>query len=115
MLSTPGCNGRETAIGTRSVHDREHMKNIEELSSRMSENYRSILRDGSFRIGPAQKALNLYLKYQWARGLIGATATLPHRLDRPLARSGDHPLAAIVEFAKPSPGRQWTTSATTNT
>ena len=55
---------------TRNVDDREHVKNIEELSSRMSEDYRSILRGGSFWIGPAQKALNLYLKYQWARGLI---------------------------------------------
>ena len=60
---------------TRNVDEREHVKNIEELSSRMSEDYRSILRGGSFRIGPAQKALNLYLKYQWARGLI---APPPH-------------------------------------
>ena len=60
---------------TGNVDDHEHLKNIVELSSSMSEEHRSILRGGSFRIGPAQKALNLYLKYQWARGLF---APPPH-------------------------------------
>ena len=47
-----------------------HIKNIETLSSTLSEPYKGILRGGEFRIGTAQKALNLYLKYCWARGVV---------------------------------------------
>ena len=46
------------------------MANIEALSSNLSERYQEILVGGRFRIGAAQKALNLYLKYGWARGII---------------------------------------------
>ena len=46
------------------------MANIEALSSGLSERHREILVEGRFRIGAAQKALNLYLKYAWARGII---------------------------------------------
>lgn len=72
QLTSMGNDYRE---GT--VDDRDHVKNIGELSLRMSTDYRAILRGGSFRIGPAQKALNLYLKYQWARRLIGPPPHCP--------------------------------------
>ena len=47
-----------------------HIKNIKNLSSTLSGRYKGILLDGTFRIGTAQKALNLYLKYCWARGIV---------------------------------------------
>ena len=50
-------------------HER-HLANIERLSSTLSESHGDILLDGTFHIGAAQKALNLYLKYCWARGVV---------------------------------------------
>jgi hypothetical protein len=59
----------------RNVSDDEHNARIEQIRSRMSEEHARILRDGIFRIGPAQKAFNLFLKYQWCAGWI---ARPPH-------------------------------------
>ena len=52
------------------VGEDRHVANIEALSLRLSEHHQEILVDGRFRIGAAQKALNLYLKYAWARRVI---------------------------------------------
>ena len=52
------------------IGDERHLANIEKLSSTLSERHREILLDGKFHIGAAQKALNLHLKYCWARGVI---------------------------------------------
>ena len=52
------------------VSEDRHVANIEALSSELSERHQEILVDGRFRIGAAQKALNLYLKYGWARRMI---------------------------------------------
>ena len=52
------------------VQDDQHIANIEALSSTLSKRHHEILFRGKFRIGIAQKALNLYLKYGWARGII---------------------------------------------
>ena len=52
------------------VNDDRHVANIKALSSGLSECHQKILIDGRFRIGAAQKALNLYLKYGWAREII---------------------------------------------
>ena len=52
------------------VGDLRHLANIKSLSSTLSESHGDILLDGRFHIGTAQKALNLYLKYCWARGLV---------------------------------------------
>ena len=52
------------------VSEDRHVANIKALSSGMSERYGGILKGGKFRIGAAQKALNLYLKYAWAREII---------------------------------------------
>ncbi len=52
------------------VDDVRHTDNIEALSSELSARHDEVLLDGRLRIGTAQKALNLYLKYGWARGLI---------------------------------------------
>ncbi len=54
----------------KPVDENRHLANIQRLSSTLSQNHADILLDGTFRIGTAQKALNLYLKYGWARGNI---------------------------------------------
>ena len=56
--------------GAERVGEERHLANIDRLSSTVSENHGDILLGGTFRIGAAQKALNLYLKYCWARGIV---------------------------------------------
>ena len=56
--------------GAERVSDERHLANIKRLSSTLSESHGDILLDGTFHIGAAQKALNLYLKYCWARGVV---------------------------------------------
>ncbi len=47
------------------VSEKEHEKNIIHLANSISKKYNSYLENGRFRIGTAQKALNLFLKYLW--------------------------------------------------
>jgi hypothetical protein len=66
----------------QSVTDEVHYRNIVNLANTMTEKFRDtgILRCRRFRIGIAQKALNLYLKYLWC---LGDIPTPPHcPLDR---------------------------------
>jgi len=55
--------------------DAAHEDNILALSTSLSTSHRSTLLDGRFRIGSAQKALNLFLKYLWC---IGEVSMPPH-------------------------------------
>ncbi len=62
------------------VSEETHVRNICELSDRISRSHGTILRPdrhggGRFRIGLAQKALNLWLKYMWC---LGEIPTPPH-------------------------------------
>jgi hypothetical protein len=60
-------------IGERyktTVEESKHLINIQELSDTLSSDFESCLEKGRFRIGIAQKALNLYLKYLWCVGII---------------------------------------------
>ena len=69
--SLRGClNSRLEEYRAERVSEDRHVANIDALSSGLSDRYQEILIDGRFRIGTAQKALNLYLKYGWARGMI---------------------------------------------
>ena len=52
------------------VSEETHIKNILELSTQLSASHVGILQGNRFRIGAAQKALNLYLKYLWCIGKI---------------------------------------------
>jgi hypothetical protein len=54
------------------VDDDYHIKNIEHLADTLSKEFKPahILVNDRFRIGSAQKALNLYLKYLWCAGQI---------------------------------------------
>lgn len=63
------------------VTEEQHCQNINDLAKRLTENYKPILRKERFRIGIAQKALNLYLKNLWCLGEIATPP--PHcPLDR---------------------------------
>ena len=47
------------------VSENKHRKNIIALANTISCKHKIYLRNGRLRIGTAQKALNLYLKYLW--------------------------------------------------
>lgn len=55
-----------------------HMENISRLSHQISEDYKDILDGGRFKIGAAQKALNMYLKYLWCLNMIPPKPEPPH-------------------------------------
>lgn len=57
------------------VNAAQHLVNIVRLAAVMTATHKNDLRDGTMRIGPAQKALNLNLKYLWCLGRI---AMPPH-------------------------------------
>ena len=59
-----------SAVYQAPVPDERHVANIEALSGRITTAHRGVLRGSRFRIGPAQKALNLFLKYLWCLGRI---------------------------------------------
>jgi hypothetical protein len=59
------------------VPDEQHERNIDELAETLSTRHERVLAKGRFRIGCAQKALNLYLKYLWCFGEIGTPPQCP--------------------------------------
>ncbi|MGA9852034.1 MAG: hypothetical protein WBR15_03810 [Gammaproteobacteria bacterium] len=61
-------NLRETY--TQQITDLQHFANIEKLADEISNEHRVCLNNGRFRIGCAQKSLNLYLKYLWCLAKI---------------------------------------------
>jgi len=64
----------------RVVTEDEHCQNIANLRDTLDEKHSDsgVLRNGRFRIGIAQKALNLYLKYLWCLGETQTPPPLPH-------------------------------------
>jgi hypothetical protein len=57
------------------VSEQDHIQNIVDMSKELSEKHAGVLKNKRFRIGRAQKALNLYLKYLWC---VGTVPTPPH-------------------------------------
>lgn len=55
----------------------QHLANIEALADGLSSTQGSVLFGSRFRIGSAQKALNLYLKYRWCLGHIKSPPHCP--------------------------------------
>jgi hypothetical protein len=53
-----------------TVAEDARLQNIRSLATYLTEKHSGALKDGRFRIGSAQKALNLYLKYLWCIGDI---------------------------------------------
>ena len=54
----------------KSTTSDEHLNNIKKFADEITKKHKEILQDGCFRIGRAQKLLNLYLKFQWVLGWI---------------------------------------------
>ena len=59
------------------VEEKKHITNIVNLADNLTPRFSDCLREGRFRIGIAQKALNLYLKYLWCIGLISLPPHCP--------------------------------------
>jgi hypothetical protein len=59
------------------VPEDQHERNIDELAETLSTGHERVLAKGRFRIGCAQKALNLYLKYLWCFGEIETPPQCP--------------------------------------
>lgn len=55
---------------TPGIGDERHIENIRRIGRTVTASHAPVLRDGKFRIGSAQKALNLHLKYRWCLGEI---------------------------------------------
>lgn len=60
----------------RGVDEAQHLRHIAQLAAELTAAHTGALEGGHFRIGPAQKALNLYLKYLWCLGDV--TIEPPH-------------------------------------
>ena len=60
----------------QGVTDKQHIENIKNLANTITSKFSKDLEGKRFRIGIAQKALNLHLKYMWCMGLIEITP--PH-------------------------------------
>jgi hypothetical protein len=82
-----------------AVTEEQHLQHITNLAQKLTDSYREILKDGSFRIGAAQKALNLYLKYLWCVGQIKEPPHCP--ID-----------AQILENSRKLKGKSWTKLST---
>ena len=54
----------------RSISEDAHCANIEALANELSRDFGDCLNGTRFRIGSAQKALNLHLKYLWCLGEV---------------------------------------------
>ena len=54
----------------KTISNDQHIKNITLLTKEISNNFHRILYNDKFRIGCAQKLLNLYLKYLWSLSII---------------------------------------------
>ena len=59
------------------IDEDTHIQNISAFADAISKEHGSILKGKRFRIGIAQKALNLYLKYMWCQGKIGRPPHCP--------------------------------------
>ena len=62
---------------SQSVSETNHLNNIGRLADNLSQSHPDALVKGRFRIGCAQKALNLYLKYMWCLGNIPSPPHCP--------------------------------------
>lgn len=79
----------EETYANGDVSESEHVANIAALADGLSADFAPLLADGRFRIGPAQKALNLYLKYLWCADCIPRPPHCP--VDAIVLRAADAP------------------------
>ena len=62
---------------SQAVTEEKHFENVKALSDILSEKFSDCLVNGRFRIGSAQKSLNLHLKYLWCLGKVGKPPHCP--------------------------------------
>ena len=86
---------RYSAKYSNPVSEDQHIVNIETLAKEVSDAFKDCLDHKIFRIGSAQKALNLYLKYLWTIGRIKMPPHCP--VD-----------SIVITRLPPSKRRQWT-------
>jgi hypothetical protein len=55
---------------TAGISEELHTRNIALIGQAITARHPDLLRNGKFRVGSAQKALNLHLKYRWCLGEI---------------------------------------------
>ena len=60
-----------------NVTEQQHIQNILFLSQNITENHNDILKENRFRIGTAQKLLNVYIKFLWCLGEINEPIHCP--------------------------------------
>jgi hypothetical protein len=85
----------KAALYTGQVTEKAHFQNICQLSRDLTKEHSRLLAGGKFRIGTAQKALNLYLKYLWCLGKIRMPPHCPFD-------------AQIIKKIPKSPCQSWT-------
>jgi hypothetical protein len=68
---------RLEALYCKTVSEEDHIRNIVDLSKELSTGHSDVLAGRRFRIGTAQKALNLHLKYLWCLGKVPAPPHCP--------------------------------------
>ena len=78
------------------VGEEHHVQRIADLADSLTADHSDVLRAGRFRIGPAQKALNLFLKYLWCAGSIPPPPQCPFD-------------ALIIQMLPPTDRLNWTT------
>jgi len=54
----------------QSVSDEDHFRTIEGFANQLSQAHSTALANGRLRIGTAQKAVNLFLKFLWSIGVV---------------------------------------------
>lgn len=59
------------------ISENKHITIIKNLIDMIEESYSHILYNGKYKVGTAQKLLNLLLKYYWCIGLIGKPPHCP--------------------------------------
>lgn len=62
-------NDIEMKYAASRITEDEHVAYIETVANQLSRNLADDLHDGRFRIGVAQKLVNIHLKYLWTAGL----------------------------------------------
>ena len=64
-------------INRIGVSEENHCNKIAELADHLTQKHNAILHQNRFRIGIAQKIINLFLKYMWAMGEINEPCHCP--------------------------------------
>lgn len=60
----------ERPYADAEIPENDHVGNIACFADELSRRFAGTAKEGRFLVGPAQKALNLYLKYLWCAGWI---------------------------------------------